>query len=107
MWILKSDESGREAQQIPTTVKSTLSTDELSWLEGGFYVELEFFSPRKLLQVASQGITKTQGVVNGYISGSDSNLDSPDSGDEGIIFISIDDGGNSRSSGFFASDSFG
>ncbi|MGB3514380.1 MAG: hypothetical protein WBA93_35245 [Microcoleaceae cyanobacterium] len=107
MWILKSDESARQAQQIPTAVKSTLSTDELAWLEAGFYVELEFFSPRKLLQVVSQGIAKTQAVANGYTSASDNSLDSGDSSDDGIIFIGIDNDSNSRNVGFFASDSFG
>ena len=93
--------------QIPTAVKSTLSTDELAWLEAGFYVELESFSPRKLLQVASQGIAKTQAVANGYTYTSDNSLYSADSDDDGIIFIGIDDDNSSRSSGFFASDSFG
>ncbi|RQH26019.1 hypothetical protein D5R40_12865 [Okeania hirsuta] len=105
MWILKSDESARQVQQIPTAVKSTLSTDELAWLEAGFYVELESFSPRKLLQVVSQGIAKTQAVANGYTSTSDNSLDSGDSGDDGIIFIGINN--DSRNVGFFASDSFG
>ncbi|MDY7006551.1 MAG: hypothetical protein SWX82_22190 [Cyanobacteriota bacterium] len=105
MWILKSDDSARQAQQIPRAVKSTLSTDELGWLEAGFYVELESFSPRKLLQVVSQGIAKTQAVANGYSSASDNSLDSGDSDDDGIIFIGIDN--DSRNVGFFASDSFG
>ncbi|MDJ0554969.1 MAG: hypothetical protein QNJ68_11090 [Microcoleaceae cyanobacterium MO_207.B10] len=107
MWVLKSDESAREARQIPTTVKSTLSTDELAWLEAGFYVELESFSPRKLLQVAAQGIAKTQAIANGYSSDSDSSVYSSDSSDEGIIFVSIDDDSSRRNPGFFASDSFG
>lgn len=104
MWILKSDESARQAQRISVNVKQTLSTDEIAWLEEGFYVELESFSPRKLLQVASQGIVKTQAIANGYSSGSDSSLDSPDSGD---IVINFDDNSSSQNIVFFASDSFG
>ncbi|NEQ71789.1 MAG: hypothetical protein F6K23_01040 [Okeania sp. SIO2C9] len=104
MWIIKSDELARQAQQIPTAVKSTLSTNELPWLEAGFYVELESFSPRKLLQVVSQGIAKTQAVANGDTSASDNSLDSGDSGDDGIILIDVDD---HRNVGFLASDSFG
>ena len=104
MWILKSDESARQAQRISVNVKETLSTDEIAWLEEGFYVELESFSPRKLLQVASQGIVKTQAIANGYSSGSDSSLDSPDSGD---IVINFDDNSSSQNIVFFASDSFG
>ena len=108
MWILKSDESARQERQIPAEVKPTLSVDELEWLEAGFYVELESFTPRRLLQVVAQGIAKTQAVANGYTSTSDNSLDSGDSGDEGIIFISFDDGGSSsKNSDFFASDSFG
>ncbi|WP_202221451.1 MFS transporter permease [Okeania sp. KiyG1] len=105
MWILKSDVSAGRGRKIPTAVKSTLSTDELAWLEAGFYVELESFSPRKLLQVVSQGIAKTQAVTNGYTSASDNSLDSGDSSNDGIILIGIDD--NNRNVGFFASDSFG
>ncbi|NET15911.1 MAG: hypothetical protein F6K08_25355 [Okeania sp. SIO1H6] len=60
MWILKSDDSAEKGRKIPAEVKQTLSKDELEWLEAGFYVELESFSPRKLLQVVSQGIAKTQ-----------------------------------------------
>ncbi|NER04775.1 MAG: hypothetical protein F6K17_20310 [Okeania sp. SIO3C4] len=102
MWILKSDVSAGRGRKIPVEVKQTLSKDELEWLEAGFYVELESFSPRKLLQVVSQGIAKTQAVANGYSSASDNSLDS---GDDGIILIGIDD--NNRNVGFFASDSFG
>ena len=43
IWIFKSDELGRQAQQISAEVKQTLSTDELEWLEAGFHVELESF----------------------------------------------------------------
>ncbi|GGA19919.1 hypothetical protein CYANOKiyG1_34680 [Okeania sp. KiyG1] len=105
MWILKSDDSAGQGRKIPTEVKETLSKDELEWLEAGFYVELESFSPRKLLQVVSQGIAKTQAVANGYTSASDNNLDSGDSSNDGIIFIGIDD--DNRNVGFFISDSFG
>ncbi|NET44787.1 hypothetical protein, partial [Okeania sp. SIO2B3] len=70
-----------------------------------FYVELESFSPGKLLQVVSQGIAKTQAVANGYTSTSENSLDSGDSGDDGIIFIGVDD--DNRNIGFFPSDSFG
>ncbi|MDE5124269.1 MAG: hypothetical protein O4965_31270, partial [Trichodesmium sp. St19_bin1] len=104
MWILKSDESARQAQRISVNVKETLSTDEIAWLEAGCSVELESFSPRKLLQVASQGMAKTQAIANGYSSGSDSSLDSPDSGD---IVINFDDNSSSQNIVFFASDSFG
>ncbi|NET44790.1 MAG: MFS transporter permease [Okeania sp. SIO2B3] len=105
MWILKSDESVEQGRQIPSEVKQTLSKDELEWLESGFYVELESFSPGKLLQVVSQGIAKTQAVANGYTSTSENSLDSGDSSDDGIIFIGVDD--DNRNVGFFASDSFG
>ena len=104
MWILKSDESAREAEQISANVKQALSKDEIAWLEAGCSVELESFSPRKLLQVVSQGMAKTQAIANGYSSGSDSSLDSPDSGD---IVINFDDNSSSQNIVFFASDSFG
>lgn len=107
MWILKSDESARLARQIPTAVKQTLSADELAWLEAGYYVELESFTPRKLLQVVSQGITKTQAIANGSGSDLDISLDYSNNSDEGVIFINLGDDSNSRNSGFFASDSFG
>ena len=57
-----------------------------------------------MLQVVSQGMAKTQAIANGYSSGSDSSLDSPDSGD---IVINFDDNSSSQNIVFFASDSFG
>ncbi|MEL7037576.1 MAG: hypothetical protein AAFO04_18420 [Cyanobacteria bacterium J06592_8] len=49
-----------EAQQLPTEVCQSLSAEELNWLKAGNYVELESFTPQRLLQVLSRGIAESR-----------------------------------------------
>ncbi|MDY6803284.1 MAG: hypothetical protein SXA11_05690 [Cyanobacteriota bacterium] len=67
MWILNSSESAGAAEEMPTAVRENLSADEIAWLEAGNYVELDSFSPQRLLRVVSGGIAKSQ-----FISGDES-----------------------------------
>jgi len=91
MFILNSTESAADARQMPATVRQGLSADEIAWLEMGNYVELESFSPQRLLRVASRGIANSQSFSEGESW-------SGDDGDNLIV------GGNSY---LFVSDSFG
>lgn len=60
IFACNDDESRQQARQMAAEVRQDLSAEELKWLELGNYVELESFSPRKLLQVVTQGIAKSR-----------------------------------------------
>lgn len=57
LYIRKSTESKQQAQSLPQPVRQTLSADELAWLDQGLFVELESFTPKKLLQIVRQTLT--------------------------------------------------
>lgn len=83
--IRNSTQAAREASYL--TVDFNLSPQELRWLKKGNYVELESFTPQKLIAILQRGITNTQQMDD---SGSD--LAFVDSGSDG---------------GFYTVDSFG
>jgi hypothetical protein len=85
VFIRASDEAAREAKEMPVEVRQSLSASELEWLEAGNFVELESFSPQKLIQVLNQGIAQSQ---------------SANAGDSLVV---IDGGGGY----LYAADSFG
>jgi hypothetical protein len=57
---LQSDESAELARQLPADVRSTLNPNELSWLDAGCYLELEFFSPQKLIRILQRAISENR-----------------------------------------------
>jgi hypothetical protein len=87
VFVQSSDESAQAAKQLPAAVREQLSTEELEWLESGKFVELESFTPQKLMQVVTQGIAGSRNL----------DLESEDSG-----LILVGDTGS-----VYASDSFG
>lgn len=58
--IRNSEASAREASQLPPEVRQSLSDTERVWLETGNFVELESFSPQRILNVLNQGIARSQ-----------------------------------------------
>ncbi len=88
LFIRNSSEYAQEAKEMPQEVKQSLSKDELTWLELGNFVELESFSPQKIIQVLTQGITQSQ----------DPNING------GLVFI---DTGGYGSPVFVPTESFG
>lgn len=62
MFIQSSPESAEAAKQLPLKVRSSLSKVELDWLEAGNFVELESFSPQKLIQILHCGINNSQSL---------------------------------------------
>lgn len=56
MFVLSSEKNARDAKQLPAEIRQDLSAEELQWLELGNYVELESFSPQKLIQILNRGI---------------------------------------------------
>lgn len=89
MFVRKSEESAQQSQNLPEAVRQDLSVEELKWLDAGNFVELESFTPRKILQVVTQGIAKSR---------------DPNSGDS---LVAIDGYGGGGDVYIFASDSFG
>ncbi|MEH2192223.1 MAG: hypothetical protein V7K98_06105 [Nostoc sp.] len=69
MFIQSSPESAQEAKQLPQEVRQSLSAEELAWLESGKFVELESFTPQRLIQVLQKGIAGSRNL-----EGDDSNL---------------------------------
>jgi hypothetical protein len=85
VFIRISEDSAREAKEMQVEVSQSFSASELEWLEAGNFVELESFSPQKLIQVLNQGIAQSQ---------------SANAGDSLVV---IDGGGGY----LYAADSFG
>ena len=60
MFVLTSESSARDAVQLPPAIRQDLSHEELEWLDSGNYVELESFSPQKLIQILNRGIAESR-----------------------------------------------
>jgi len=52
----QSTKFAQQARQLIPAVRQQLSAEELDWLNAGYCVELESFTPRRLLKIVSQGI---------------------------------------------------
>lgn len=86
--IYNSSKAAQDARSLGPQIRQGLSPKELEWLDKGNYVELESFTPQKLIMVLQQGILGAQ------------QLGSADGGD--MIFV-----GSGSDGGFYAIDSFG
>jgi len=86
MFILNSSESAADARQMPAVVRQGLSADEIAWLEAGNYVELESFSPQRLLRVVSRGIANSQSFSPGESFDGDDGGSLADDGDA-YVFV--------------------
>jgi hypothetical protein len=60
MLVLNSSEYARDAVQLPPEIRQNLSSEELEWLEAGNFVELESFSPQRLIQILNRGIAESR-----------------------------------------------
>ena len=56
IFIQSSTESEEAAKQLPPEIKDSLSVEDLQWLEAGKFVELECFTPQRLIKVLNRGI---------------------------------------------------
>jgi len=90
-FVRGSEESAQQAKQLSPDVRQNLSVEELEWLELGNFVELESFTPRRLLQIVTQGIARRQL--------------SPDATDS--AFVEIESDSSSGEAYLLASESFG
>ena len=86
MLVQSSDNSAEASKRLPIEVRQGLSADELTWLDAGNFVELESFSPQRLIKIINQGISQTQTIES----------------DGAIIWLGDGTGGY-----LYAADSFG
>ncbi|NJK75206.1 MAG: hypothetical protein HC942_15650 [Microcoleus sp. SU_5_6] len=56
MFVLNSQSSAQDARELSPAIRQDLSAEESQWLESGNYVELESFSPQRLIQILNLGI---------------------------------------------------
>jgi hypothetical protein len=87
LFIHRSTSSGAAATRLEPEIRQNLTAAELEWLDAGNYVELESFTPQKLIQILNRGIAQSR------------ELDTTDAG--GMIWI--DNSGGS----VYAVESFG
>jgi hypothetical protein len=57
--VLQSAESIRASQKLAPNLRNILDPAELAWLDAGYYLELESFSPQKLIEILEQAINKS------------------------------------------------
>jgi hypothetical protein len=79
-----------EAKKLSVDIRLTLTAEELAWLDTGNFVELESFTPQKLIQVLRHGISESL------------NLESDDSS-----IILIGDSGINSGNDIYMVESFG
>jgi hypothetical protein len=87
LFVHRSTSSATAATRLAPAIRQNLTAAELEWLDAGNYVELESFTPQKLLQILNRGIASSR------------ELDTSDAG--GMIWI--DNSGGS----VYAVESFG
>ncbi|MBR8840487.1 MAG: hypothetical protein DSM106950_42510 [Stigonema ocellatum SAG 48.90 = DSM 106950] len=62
--IQSSETSAQAAKQLPLEISQSLSAEELKWLESGNFVELESFTPQRLIQILHRGIAGSRDLAS-------------------------------------------
>jgi hypothetical protein len=89
MFVQQSQTMTQSARQLPDAVRQGLTAKELAWLDAGNFVELESFTPQKLLRVVNYGLAQS----------------GDPQGNDGLILV--DDNVGYGGGYVFVSDSFG
>ncbi|MEG4374279.1 hypothetical protein QUA67_01125 [Microcoleus sp. M2_C5] len=89
MFVQQSQTMAQTARQLPDAVRQGLTAEELAWLDAGNFVELESFTPQRLLRVVNYGLAQS----------------GDPQGNEGLILV--DDNVGYGGGYVFVSDSFG
>ncbi|MDF5709933.1 MAG: hypothetical protein PUP90_20260 [Nostoc sp. S4] len=76
MFIQSSPESAQTAKKLVTEIRQNLSAEEIQFLESGKFVELESFTPQRLIQVLQKSIAGSQNIES----------------DDGGLFLASDTG---------------
>jgi hypothetical protein len=88
MFVQQSQTMAQSARQLPDAVRQGLTAEELAWLDAGYFLELESFTPQRLLRVVNYGLAQS----------------GDPQGNQGLILA----GGAAYGGGYvFVSDSFG
>jgi hypothetical protein len=56
----QSTESAQLSQQLDPAIRNSIMPEELVWLDAGCYLELESFSPQKLIQILQRAINESR-----------------------------------------------
>ena len=56
----RSTESAQLSQQLDPEIRNSLMSEELVWLDAGCCLELEYFSPQKLIQILQRAINENR-----------------------------------------------
>ncbi|WP_333263642.1 hypothetical protein [Microcoleus sp. S13_C5] len=59
MFVQQSQTMAQTARQLPDAVRQGLTAEELAWLDAGNFVELESFTPQRLLRVVNYGLAQS------------------------------------------------
>ncbi|MBV6623233.1 MAG: hypothetical protein KI793_09915 [Rivularia sp. (in: Bacteria)] len=59
-FVQQKEEYGTDARNLSIDVKRDLTEAEIAWLESGKFIELESYTPKRLLRVVTLGIAKTR-----------------------------------------------
>jgi len=89
MFVQQSQTMAQSARQLPDAVRQGLTAEELAWLDAGSFVELESFTPQRLLRVVNYGLAQS----------------GDPQGNDGLILV--DDNVGYGGGYVFVSDSFG
>lgn len=81
MMIQTSSGFAKAAENLPIAVQQSLSEAELSWLKAGYFVELESFTPQRLIQILNRAITTNQEMML------EENISSPGDGYDSIYVV--------------------
>jgi hypothetical protein len=89
MFVQQSQTMAQSARQLPDAVRQVLTAEELAWLDAGYFLELESFTPQRLLRVVNYGLAQSGDTQ----------------GNQGLILV--DDNVGYGGGYVFVSDSFG
>ncbi len=59
MFVQQSPTMAQSARQLPDAVRQGLTAEELAWLDAGYFLELESFTPQRLLRVVNYGLAQS------------------------------------------------
>jgi hypothetical protein len=58
--ICRSAKAAQAAKNLPAAVRASLNREELEWLDGGCYLDLESFSSLKIIQILQRAIQESR-----------------------------------------------
>ena len=65
LFIRNKPDSAQAAQQLSSEIRQSLSSQEIQWLESGNFVELESFTPQRLIRVLNRCIARGNNFADG------------------------------------------